>query len=53
MRDEGDDPHADVDERINEEEAELSLDLIARAVEFGVEESLATGVGELELRDGC
>lgn len=49
MRDEGDDPHPDVHEWVDEEESELSSNFVARSYHLGIGEGLAAGIDEAEL----
>ena len=48
VHDEGEDPHEHVDDRVDEDEAELALDGILALTEDGVHEGLVVGVGEAE-----
>lgn len=52
MRDEREHPHPDVNERVDEEEAELATDLFAGLEEFTDGEVLVAGVDELEVGGG-
>lgn len=56
MADEGEDPHSDVNEGIDEKEAKLPLDLVALLGDFTGNEVFAARVDELEPvngRGGC